>query len=182
MENIGEFLKKQGWISILSAIGLGILGIILINHPTGSLNFISNILGSMFIILGLYKVIMYFVNRTKSDFYNNELATGIITCITGIIIIVFSKELESMLRMIIGISVIYKSIINIDFSFKLRTASSKIWILSLMIGIIMLGCGIYVVFTPSALIVTIGIILLTNAIIDIVNNAIFINDIRQLKI
>lgn len=180
MESIREFLKKQGWISILSAIGLGMLGIILIMNPVESLTFVSNILGAMFIIVGLYKIIIHFINKSKNDFYDNEIATGIIITIIGIVIFAFSKELESIFRIIIGIGVIYKSIINIDLSLKLKYSASKIWMFSLVIGIIMLACGIYVVFTPSALIVTLGIIILVNAIIDIIDNALFINDIKKL--
>lgn len=179
MKNLKEFLKRQGWISILSSLVLGILGIILIMRPIESLNFISTILGGMFIIVGLYKIIIYFMNKARSDFYDNEIATGIITCTIGIVIMTFSKELESILRIIIGIGIIYKSIINIDLSFRLKHIESKIWVFSLVMGIIMLTCGIYVVFTPSALIVTIGTILLVNAIIDIIDNVLFINDIRH---
>lgn len=180
MENIKEFLKKQGWVSMLSAIGMGILGIILIMRPEGSLNFISNVLGIMFIVIGIAKISGYFINKSKNDFYNTDFATGIITCIIGIIVIAFSKELESILRLIIGIGIIYKSVINIDLSFKLKGIDSKIWAFTLIIGIIMLACGIYVVFIPSALIISIGIILLINSIIDIIDNALFINDIKQI--
>lgn len=181
MGSIGEFLKKQGWFSILSAMGLGILGIILIMKPEGSLSFVSNILGGMLVIAGIYRIISHSINKSKNDFFDNEIATGIITCITGIIIIVFNKELESIFRIIIGVGVIYKSIINIDISFKLKNIDSKIWLISFMIGIIMLACGLYIVFTPSALIVTMGIILLANAIIDIIDNVLFINDIKQIS-
>ena len=54
MEYLEKFFKKSGWISILEALIIAILGIIIMVNPEGTIKAISCILGLVFIAVRYY--------------------------------------------------------------------------------------------------------------------------------
>ena len=74
MEYLEKVLKKTGVTSLVTSIIFAILGAILIANPEGTIKFIAIILGVMFGLVGLYKIINYFENRGKYYFYNYDIA------------------------------------------------------------------------------------------------------------
>ncbi len=84
MENVKKLLRKTGWISILESLIFAILGIILVSKPEETVKVISIILGSLFIIVGIAKIISYFMAKGESNFYNYNLIYGIMAIIIGI--------------------------------------------------------------------------------------------------
>ena len=180
MENFKNILKKTGSISLLESILFAIIGIILIKNPEGTINFISTVLGIIFIFFGAYKIFLQLINKEKGNVYENGIVFGIMSIIIGIVVMVFGKEISTIFSLIIGIWVIYSAILRISSSIKLKSinAESKIWIISLALSIIMLICGVYIVANSAALVATIGVFILIYSIIDIIENIIFLNNIQ----
>ena len=58
-EYLEKILKKSGWISIAGSIIFGMIGAILIWKPEGTIKLISYLLGTIFILAGIYKIIGY---------------------------------------------------------------------------------------------------------------------------
>lgn len=181
MEYLEKVLKKTGWSSLISSIIFAVLGIVLITNPEGTVKFVSYILGIIFILIGLYKVANYLSNKGKLDFYNYDMAFGVIAIILGIITIAFSNQIGNIFRILIGLWIIYSSIIRINFSFKFKNINSSIWIGSLIISIIMFICGIYIISNSGAIIVTIGIVVLAYAILDIIESLLFLSNINKMS-
>ena len=75
---------------------------------------------------------------------------------------------------------VYSSIIRGFTALKLRAIKSNIWIYSLVIATIMVLCGLYVIFDAGAIIQTIGAIMIAYAIMDIIENIIFINNVKKI--
>ena len=71
MEYLKEILKKSGRASIIESIIFAILGIILVNNPVGTVKAITGILGTIFIVIGIIKIINYFISKGNSDFYED---------------------------------------------------------------------------------------------------------------
>lgn len=180
MEYIEKILKKTGLSSLLTSITFAILGIILIMKPEETVKAVSCFFGIMFVLVGIYKIINYIRNKEKYNFYNYDMAYGIIAIILGMITIYYSKQIESIFRILIGLWVIYSSIIRMNLSFKLKKIDSNVWICSLIIAIIMLVCGIYIICNSGAIVITIGVIILIYSILDIIESLIFLNNIKRL--
>lgn len=179
MDQIKKILKQMSFSSIITSILVGILGLILIINPYGSLKLVSIFLGGILMLAGIYKLIIYFINKSQNSMYNSEMITGIITAIIGLIIIIFCKELEAVFRIFIGIIIIYNAIMKINMALQFKNINSSIWMVSLIISIITLIAGIYVLFMPNALIVTIGIILLITAIMDVIDKTVLIHKMNK---
>lgn len=91
----------------------------------------------MFILVGIFKIINYIRNKGKYNFYNYEMAYGIIAIILGLLTIYYSTQIEKIFRILIavliiaiGVVVVYKLIENSvtnreDFNFKVENITSN---------------------------------------------------------
>ena len=180
MEYLKKVFEKSGWISILESLVFAILGAILIANPEGTVKFIAYILGIIFIGVGVYKVGNYFASKGQNDFYNNDLIFGIMAGVIGIITIAYSSAIGSVLRIIIGIWIIYSSLIRIGLASKLKSQEKRAWGYSLVLALIMLACGLYITLQPGAIIVTIGVMMIISSVIDIIEDIIFMRNIKEI--
>lgn len=178
VEYIQKILKKTGYISILESILFAILGIILIVRPEETIKVISYILGACFILVGIYKIIGYMQMKGKNDIYNYHLIYGIMAIVIGLIAIIYSTTIGTVFRIIIGIWIIYSSVIRATSSLRLKALKSNMWIYTLILSIIMFGCGLYIALNEGTIIMTIGILMLIYAVMDIIENIIFIRYIK----
>jgi len=181
MEHFKSLLKKSGWVSIVESLIFAILGVILIWKPEGIMAIISYIIGSIFIAVGVVKILNYVQANKNSDLFNYELLYGVMTAIIGIVMIIHADVLSTIIGIIIGMWIVYSSIIRAFTALKLREIKSNIWIYSLVLAAIMFLCGLYVIFDAGMIVTTIGIIMIIYAIIDIAENIIFINNIKKIK-
>lgn len=169
-----DFLEKTGWTNILLSAVFAIIGIFMIINTDSAIKVISYILGGSFIVIGVIKIINYFIAKGNTDFYNNDLLYGIIAIIIGLITIFYSSLIESMFRIVIGIWIIYSGLLRLSLSLKLHSAKINIWSASLILSIIMIIGGLYMIFNNGALISMIGIIMLMYSIIDLIESVIFV--------
>lgn len=180
MQYLKDLLKKSGWMSITESLVFAILGIILIWQKDAIMSMIAYILGAVFILLGIIKVVNYLQAKSKSDLYNYELVYGIMAVIIGIVIMVYSSTISKIFGIIIGMWIVYSSVVRASSALKLKQIKSNIWIYSLVIAVIMLICGLVVIFNTGAIPATIGAIMITYAVLDIIENVIFINNVKKL--
>ena len=76
--------------------------------------------------------------------------------------------------------IIYSSVVRFGSALKLKSTNTNIWLYSIAIAFVMFLIGLYLVLGDGALIVTIGIIMIVYSVLDIVENAIFINNVKKL--
>lgn len=175
-----KFLKKAGWTSVITSVIFGIIGLIMIYNPETTMKFISTILGIFFIVIGIVKVINYFITRSNSTLFTNDIAWGLIAIIIGLVTMVYSSTIENIFRIMIGVWIIYSGFTRFTLSFRIKSVNSKIWLLVLSLAILMIIGGLYVTFYPGALIVTLGVIILIYAIMDLVESFIFMKNMKDI--
>ena len=181
MEYLEKVLKKTGVTSLVTSIIFAILGIILIANPEGTIKFIAIILGVLFGLVGLYKIVNYIENKGKYDFYNNDIAYGVIAIVLGIVTICYSTQIGAIFRIIIGLLIVYSAILRINLSIKLKTIASNVWIYSLIIALIMAFCGIFIIYNSGAVIVTLGIVVVIYSVLDVIESIMFLNNVSKLS-
>ena len=181
MEYLEKVLKKTGVTSLVTSIIFAILGIILITNPEGTIKFIAIILGVLFGLVGLYKIVNYIENKGKYDFYNNDIAYGVIAIVLGIVTICYSTQIGAIFRIIIGLWIVYSAILRINLSIKLKTIDSNVWIYSLIIALIMAFCGIFIICNSGAVIVTLGIVVVIYSVLDAIESIMFLNNVSKLS-
>ena len=174
-----KFLKKAGWTSVITSLIFALIGLVMIFYPATTMQVMSTVLGIFFIIVGVIKVINYFVSKGNSTLFTNDIAWGLIAIIIGLVTIVYSSTIESIFRIMIGIWIIYSGFTRFSLSFKLKGVNDKIWALVLTLAILMVIGGLYVTFYPGALIVTLGVIILIYAIMDLIESFIFMRNMKD---
>ena len=116
MEYLQKILKKSGQASIIESIIFAILGAVLIAKPEETVKVISYILGAGLIIVGIYQIVNYIKMNGQNDLYNYHLIYGVMTIVIGIITIIYSATIGSIFRIIIGIWIIYSSVVRASSS------------------------------------------------------------------
>src|SRR5699024_3065798 len=125
--------------------------------------------------------INYFVAKGNSSIFSNDIALGIISILIGLVVIVYSSTIENLFRIMIGIWIIYSGFTRLTLSFKLKNVNERIWAFVLILSILMIIGGIYVTFYPGALMITVGIILLIYAVMDLIESFIFMRNIKDME-
>lgn len=179
MESLKIILKKNSWASILESLVFAILGIILVCRPEGTVKMITGVLGTIFIVIGILKIINYFSSKGVNDFFNYDLIYGLTSIVIGFIAMFYMNIIGSIFRITIGIWIIYTSFVRINASIQIKRVGSEVWIYSLILALIMFSCGLYVVINSNAIIVSIGIIMIVYAVIDIIENIIFMKNVDE---
>lgn len=169
-----KFLKKSGWTDIIVSLLFILFGIMLIARPESIMSIISIILGSICIIIGILKGIDYF-STGKTD--NYLLAITVIFIIIGIVIMFCADIILSVFRILIAIWIIYSGIINLQTIIIWKDYKSRVWLVTLLLAIAMIGAGIYVLVNSGAMLQIVGITIVSYGIIDIIENIIFIKKI-----
>lgn len=180
MEFLEKILKKSGWTSLFTSLLFAIIGIVLMVNPEGTIKLVSSILGILFILIGVYKILTYFIAKGKYELYNYDIAYGVIAIIIGIVTIVYSRQIVSMFRIVIGIWILYSSVMRLTFSVKLKKLDSYAWIGGITIAILMLICGLFIIFNEGAILVTIGTAILIYSILDMIESGIFIRNVKKI--
>lgn len=180
MENLKKIFKKTGWISILESLIFAILGIVLVCKPEGTVKLISGVLGTVFILVGIYKIINYFVTKVENDFFNYDLIYGLTSIVIGIVAMAYMNIIGSVFRIIIGVWIVYTSFVRINSAIQIKRIGSNLWIFGLILAILMLVGGLYVIIYSNAIIVTIGIIMIVYSVMDIIENIIFMRNIDKI--
>lgn len=167
MEDIRKGMNKIFNTSIITSVVILVLGIFLFIQPDTIISMISIILGIMILIPGITALIDYF--KTK---YNPNLITGVITVIIGMILIVNTKLVASIMPFILGIYFVISGITRLQYALELKKQKIK-YTTSLCISILIIICGLLFITNPfgGALVITkvMGIFMVIYSVLDIVN-------------
>ena len=180
IEQVSSNIKKAGWVSAIESLIIIVLGILLVALPNVTILVVSNVLGAVFIINGIYQIINYFVVKGQNDFFNNGLLIGVISLLIGIAAIVIGEDLASILRIIIGIWMIYEALVRVNTAIKLNSAGIGSWKYILFIAILMLALGLFVTFNAGAVVQLIGWMMILSGIIGIVGDIMFIQQVNTI--
>ncbi len=175
-----NLLKKTGWADIIMNIIFAIVGVFMIIKTDSATKIISFIIGGIFIVIGIIKIVDYFIAKGNYDLYNYDLVYGIIAIIIGLITATCGNLIESILRIMIGVWMIYSGLLRLVLSLKLHKGNVNIWGMSLILSIIIIVAGLYMLFQSSALVLTAGIMILIYSISDLIESVIFMKYVNDL--
>lgn len=179
IEQIGDELKKSAWGAIIESLILIILGILFLVMPDKVVHVLAYIVGAFFIIKGGYQIITYFMEKGQNDFFNNNLLTGVISVLLGIAALLIGDDIANIFRVVLGIIVIYESLVRINIASKLATAKVSAWKYIIILALIMLVLGIFITFNKGAVAALIGWFMIATGIVGIISDAMFISNVNK---
>ena len=138
---------------------------------------VSYIVGIFFVIKGLFQIINYFVEKGQNDFFNNGLLVGVISILIGITALVMGEGIANIFRIVIGVFIIYESLVRMNTAIKLNAAGIGIWKYILLLSIVILILGIFVTFNDVTTVI--GWMMIVAGLIGIVGDTIFIQQVNN---
>ena len=153
--NVIDYSEKS---SLLSSIIFFILGCVLFTNPGGIVEFIAYILGGVLIIVGIIDYLSYRKTYKNLNIANNSLlVTSIVLVILGIISIVCSGVIETVVRLIIGSWVLYSGIMRLIYTLNSKENS---FTSRLIVSILLIICGLYIILKTNLVFKFIGLALI----------------------
>lgn len=180
VEQISGDVKQSAWVAIIESLVTIILGIFLIAFPDAVIKVIAYIVGIFLVIKGAYQIINYFVVKGQNDYFNNNLLFGIISGLVGIAALVMGEEIAGVFRVVIGIWIIYESLVRVNTAIKLHAAGIEAWKISLVLALAMLVVGVFITFFEGAVVTLIGWMLILSGVIGIIGDVMFIQNVNSL--
>lgn len=179
-------LKKFNQI-INEAIGISIifllLGIIFLIYPNISIQVVAYLIAFILIGSGIYLIGLEFTNRIIF-FPMDTLFNGIISVILGTIILIYPNIFQTIIPIMLGIYFILDSIFKLKVIMFLRRIDNTSWILTLLLTILSIICGIVLIANPLdssiAIALFAGIILIVYSITGIIDMLLFKKNIHDL--
>lgn len=167
-------------LSIIASIIFTIIGLCLIIFPDVSLNIMTYVIGGLFLIFGIY----LFTINYNSLILTDMIFFGVMMVLLGVILIVYPKLIAQLIPIVLGIWFITDSIVKIRISLSLKDYDDTPWVLTLVLSIISMLCGVVFILHPlasSEVITTfIGALIMIYALSDIIDMFMFkkhINDV-----
>lgn len=164
--------------SILLDVIFIALGIFLVINPELSTKVSGVLIGIGLIVVGLYAVIKYVLNMDTIAFiFTFELIFGILSIITGILLMANPLAIASFITIIIGVWFIISAVIKGSIALRFKRYNEETWILNSVISILTVILGILLLTNPfSAYIVLstyVGIMIIVYSSMDIVEQLLF---------
>ncbi len=179
IERVSSDIKKKAWSAVFESLALIILGLLFVVLQDTMIKILAYIVGIFFIVKGGFQIINYYMEKGQNDFFNNELLSGVVSVLIGVAALLIGENIASVFRVIIGILIIYESLVRINTASKLSAAGIQSWRYILIISLIMLVLGIIITFTPGTVVALVGWIMIITGLMGIVGDVMFIQHINQ---
>ena len=178
IEKIGSNIKRSAWSAVIESFALVVLGTLLIIWPEIMIKIVAYLVGAFFIVKGGFQIINYFVEKGQKDYFNNGLLAGVVSVLIGIATLIIGEDIAGIFRVIIGIVIIYESLVRINTATKLASAGINDWKYLTVLSLIMLVLGIFVTFNTGAVVALIGGMMVVTGIIGIIGDVMFIKHVN----
>ena len=168
-------MKKLTGNTTVSGILIAIVGLVLLLMPSLTNRIIVIGLAVALLLYGIYRIIRYATTRDAAAAMNgHDLAIGLICAVIGLLMLLYSSVVISILPFLFGLLLLYGAARSIQTAFDVRRFHGLYWALHLIIGIVFVIAGIAVIRDPfgTAQVLTrfVGICLLVLGIYQFVSN------------
>lgn len=180
IDKVANDIKTTAWSAVIESLALIILGILFLVLQESIIRPIAYIIGGFFIIKGGFNIISYFVEKGQKDFFNNGLLKGVVSVLIGIALLLIGEDIANVFRVVIGVVIIYESLVRINVASKLATVKIDSWKYIMIIALMMLVIGIFITFNSGAVITLIGCMMVLTGILGIIGDVMFIQHLNNL--
>lgn len=182
---MNSIINKLFKSSIISSIALIAFGLLLILQSEVTIITISYIIGGLLVALGVIAGISFFKNikdRNKNDL---DIVYGIVCVILGVIVIQNPEAIASIIPFVLGLVIIINSATKLQYSFELYKEKNSLWLSTLVLSIIMIVCGIVLIFNPfkGAVLLTriVGIFILIYSLLDLISTFVISKTFKKIQ-
>ena len=182
---IKDYIKKYEGCSIIVSILMICLSLFLMFKPLESLEVVTVILAIIILLSGLGYLISYFTISKESRLFSIDLLLGLVTIISGIMLLVYKKDVINVFPIILGIWIIISNLFKLQLSINLSLFLDNAYLGLVLITILMIVFGLLLIINPFAsfmtITVTAGTLLLITEVINLIESIYVIIKLNKVK-
>lgn len=178
IEKMSDNIKRSAWTSTIESLAILVLGILFVVWPETMIHVVAYVVGIFFLVKGGFQIINYFIDQGQRDFFNNNLLTGTVSALIGIAALIAGPNIANVFRIVVGIFLIYDSLVRINAAMKLHAANINAWSYVLIVSLIVMVLGIIVCFSDTATVI--GWMMIASGLVSLVGDVIFIQYVGKL--
>jgi len=182
---IKDYIKKYEGCSIVVSILMICLSLFLMFKPLESLEVFTVIFAIIILLSGLGYLISYFTISKESRLFSIDLLLGLVTIISGIMLLVYNKDVINVFPIILGIWIIISNLFKLQLSINLSLFLDNTYLGLVLITILMIIFGLLLIINPFAsfmtITVTAGTLLLITEVINLIESIYVIIKLNKVK-
>lgn len=182
---IKDYIKKYEGCSIIVSILMICLSLFLMFKPLESLEVFTVIFAIIILLSGLGYLISYFTISKESRLFSIDLLLGLVTIISGIMLLVYKKDVINVFPIILGIWIIISNLFKLQLSINLSLFLDNAYLGLVLITILMIVFGLLLIINPFAsfmtITVTAGALLLITEVINLIESIYVIIKLNKVK-
>ena len=162
--------------SLGAAIITFIIGLVLVFLPDVSNRIVGALIGISCIGSGASSLYNY-LKRDGAKLFALSIVFAVFYFLLGLILIIYPYKVMSFVTICLGLYLIVKGAMKIDYAFWFKRGSEDSWLVTLVTGILLIVFGILLLVDPFARVLTLtkiaGAFLMINAVMDFSNTIMF---------
>ncbi len=182
---IKDYIKKYEGCSIVVSVLMICLSLFLMFKPLKSLEVFTVIFAIIILLSGLGYLISYFTISKESRLFSIDLLLGLVTIISGIMLLVYKKDVINVFPIILGIWIIISNLFKLQLSINLSLFLDNTYLGLVLITILMIIFGLLLIINPFAsfmtITVTAGTLLLITEVINLIESIYVIIKLNKVK-
>ncbi len=182
---IKDYIKKYEGCSIVVSVLMICLSLFLMFKPLESLEVFTVIFAIIILLSGLGYLISYFTISKESRLFSIDLLLGLVTIISGIMLLVYKKDVISIFPVILGIWIIISNLFKLQLSINLSLFLDNTYLGLVLITILMIIFGLLLIINPFAsfmtITVTAGTLLLITEVVNLIESIYVIIKLNKVK-
>lgn len=182
---IKDYIKKYEGCSIVVSVLMICLSLFLMFKPLESLEVFTVIFAIIILLSGLGYLISYFTISKESRLFSIDLLLGLVTIISGIMLLVYNKDVINVFPIILGIWIIISNLFKLQLSINLSLFLDNTYLGLVLITILMIIFGLLLIINPFAsfmtITVTAGTLLLITEVINLIESIYVIIKLNKVK-
>lgn len=152
---------------LISSIVFFILGAIMFTKPDAVVLFVSYVIGSLIIILGIFKCFKNYLDvKRDNTTSSNNMILGIVLIVIGLVFIFLASVIEALVRLVIGGWILFSGINRLINALSLPKKNSQFLVL-LILSLLLIGGGLYTILEANLAFQAIGVVLMVYAFLEI---------------
>lgn len=165
-----QLLKRVKWVYVLLSVFLMALGVCLFLFPDISYVAICCAIGGGAVVLGIVKIVLYFLREIEAVGEQNDFAIGAMCVIAGAVLLIHPAGILSMIPQVLGVYMLIDCVFKLQIALDAKRLGSKGWWLSLVVTLICIVWGLLLIWQPFGLSAHLVVLIAGGLIADGVQN------------
>ncbi len=144
LNRIKQYLRSY----IVEGVLMIVLGVLMLIYSGSVIDALCRIVGILLIVFGGLQAVSFFMDKDKAKL-PQTLLTGLLLLGLGIALASAPKTFANILFVIVGVLLLYGSVLMLANAYNLRKTKGPLFLLSLILGLITLALGVVILFNPD---------------------------------